>query len=128
MNRMRRRDVVLAVIIAAGFIIHEIGTDWSALSESLHVLVAILGLLIVFGAVGTFVYDRFAENRLDAAASGTTVPEPALPRFLSHDTRWAPLWLAARLYVGIAWLTAGWEKITGSPSWLSSGNGLKGFW
>lgn len=128
MNRMRTRDVVLAVAIAAGFIIHEIGTDWSALSESLHILVALLGLLIVFGAVGTFLYDRFAEHRLDAEASGTVVREPALSRFLFHDTRSAPLWLAARLYVGIAWLTAGWEKITGSPSWLSSGNGLKAYW
>ncbi|MHB8646766.1 MAG: hypothetical protein ACYDAR_13330 [Thermomicrobiales bacterium] len=128
MSRMRTRDVVLAVIIALGFVIHEIGTDWSALSESLHVLVAVLGLLVVFGAVGTFLYDRFAERRIDASASATTVREPALSRFLFHDTRSAPLWLAARLYVGIAWLTAGWEKITGSPSWLTSGAGLKGYW
>lgn len=128
MNRMRKRDVILAVLIAAGFIIHEIGTDWSALSESLHAVVAILGLLIVFGAVGTFLYDRFADRRIDADAEGYVTNEPALSRFLFHDTRSAPLWLAARLYVGLAWFTAGFEKITGSPSWLSDGSGLQKYW
>jgi thiosulfate dehydrogenase [quinone] large subunit len=128
MNRMRTRDVVLAALIAIGFVIHEIGTDWSALSESLHVIIAILGLLIVFGALGTFLYDRFAERRIDADEFETAVPQPALSRFLFHDTRSAPLWLAARLYLGIAWLTAGFEKITGSPSWLSSGSGLQKYW
>jgi thiosulfate dehydrogenase [quinone] large subunit len=128
MSRMKARDVILAAIIALGFVIHEIGTDWSALGEGMHVLIAVLGLLVVFGALGTWLYDRFATRRIDADEYETAVPEPALSRFLFHDTRSAPLWLAARLYVGIAWLTAGWEKITGNPSWLSSGNGLKAYW
>jgi thiosulfate dehydrogenase [quinone] large subunit len=128
MSRMKARDVILAAIIALGFVIHEIGTDWSALGESMHVLIALLGLLVVFGALGTWLYDRFADRRIDADQYETAVPEPAISRFLFHDTRSAPLWLAARLYVGIAWLTAGWEKITGNPSWLSSGNGLKAYW
>ncbi|MGI8688857.1 MAG: DoxX family protein [Thermomicrobiales bacterium] len=128
MSRMRGRDVLFAAIIAVGFIIHEIGADWGALSGSLHVLLAILGLFVVFGALSTWLYDRFAERRIDADAFETAVPEPTIARFLFHDTRSAPLWLAARLYVGIAWLTAAWEKITGSPSWLSNGSALKGFW
>jgi thiosulfate dehydrogenase (quinone) large subunit len=127
MNRMRTRDVVLAVAIAAGFIVHAIGADWSALPASGHVILALLGLAIAFGAVGTMVYDHVVAHPLDAAAA-TSVREPALSRFLFHDTRSAPLWLAVRLYVGIAWLTAGWEKITGSPSWLANGGALKGFW
>ena len=126
MNRMRTRDVVLAVAIAAGFIVHAIGADWSALSASGHVILALLGLAIAFGAVGTMIYDHVVAS-IDAEPS-TAVREPALSRFLFHDTRSAPLWLAVRLYVGIAWLTAGWEKITGSPSWLSNGSALKGFW
>ncbi len=127
MSRMRSRDVILAVIIAAGFIIHAIGTDWSALSGSLRVLLAALGLVVALGAVGTMIYDHVVSHPIDAEPS-TAVREPAVSRFPFHDTRSASLWLAVRLYVGLAWLTAGWEKITGSPSWLSNGNALKGFW
>jgi thiosulfate dehydrogenase [quinone] large subunit len=127
MNKMRTRDVVLAVALAAGFIIHAIGADWSALSGGGHVILALLGLTIAFGAVGTMLYDHVVAHPIDAGLS-TGVREPALSRFLFHDTRSAPLWLAVRLYVGIAWLTAGWEKIIGSPSWLSNGGALKGFW
>jgi thiosulfate dehydrogenase (quinone) large subunit len=132
MNRMRTRDVILAVIIAAGFIIHAIGADWSVLSPGGHVLLALLGLAIAFGAVGTMIYDHVIAHPIDAhpidADQSTSVREPAFSHFFFHDTRSAPLWLAVRLYVGIAWLTAGWEKITGSPSWLSNGSALKGFW
>jgi thiosulfate dehydrogenase (quinone) large subunit len=52
----------------------------------------------------------------------------------------APIWLAARIYVGYLWLHAGWEKVTGTTggvwawhwsftgdSWLRSSAGLKGF-
>jgi len=102
MSRMRGRDVIFAAIIAAGFIIHEIGADWGALSGSLHVILAVLGLLVVFGALGTWLYDRFATRRIDADEYETAVPEPALSRFLFHDTRSAPLWLAARLTEGSA--------------------------
>ncbi len=84
-------------------------------------------LAIAFGAVGTMLNDHVVTHPIDAGQS-TAVREPALSHFLFHDTRSAPLWLAIRLYVGIAWLTAGWEKITGSPSWLSNGGALKGYW
>jgi thiosulfate dehydrogenase (quinone) large subunit len=56
------------------------------------------------------------------------IGEPGPAHFLFHDLRSAPLWLVVRIYVGFAWLEAGWEKITGNPSWLSSGQGLNGFW
>jgi thiosulfate dehydrogenase [quinone] large subunit len=44
----------------------------------------------------------------------TQVPEPPIARFLFADTRMAWFWLIVRLYVGYEWLTAGWEKLTGT--------------
>ena len=40
------------------------------------------------------------------------IPEPNITRFLFADTRMAPLWTLARLYVGYEWLMAGWGKLT----------------
>jgi thiosulfate dehydrogenase [quinone] large subunit len=123
MAGMKTRDVALAAAIVVGFIIFQIGADWR---EGAGALVALLGLLVVLGAVGTFIYDNTVTNRVDAGGA-TEVPAPALSRFLFHDTRAAPLWLAVRLYVGAAWLEAGWHKLTGT-GWVDGGAALKGFW
>jgi thiosulfate dehydrogenase [quinone] large subunit len=124
---MRTRDVILAIVIALGFFVHELASDWEALPSSLRVLLSILGLLVALGAVLTMIYDHVVTHPIDAEAS-TEIPQPAVSRFLFHDTRSAPLWLVIRLYVGIAWFTAGWEKMTGNPSWLTSGASLQKFW
>ena len=54
---------------------------------------------------------------------------PSRPSRASSSTtrRSAPLWLAVRLYVGAAWLEAGWHKLTGT-GWMDGGSALKGFW
>ena len=56
------------------------------------------------------------------------IPEPRATRFLFADTRMAWLWLLVRLYVGWAWLMAGWEKVH-DPAWVGPGAGsaLHGF-
>jgi len=124
---MRTRDVVLAVIIGGGFFVHQLATEWDTLHTSLRVLLSVLGIIVALGAVATMIYDHVVTRPIETVAT-TEVPQPAISRFLFHDTRSAPIWLAVRLYVGIAWAMAGWEKITGNPSWLSNGNALKGFW
>lgn len=43
---------------------------------------------------------------------GTAIPEPNITRLLFADTRLAPLWLIIRVYLGVLWLLAGWDKIT----------------
>src|SRR5947209_7164916 len=127
MSTMRWRDVILAAVIALGFFVHELASDWEAIPSSLRVLLSILGILVALGAVLTMIYENIVKRPMDTAAATTEVPQPVVSRFLFHDTRSAPLWLAVRLYVGIAWLTAGWEKMTGNPSWLSSGASLQKF-
>jgi thiosulfate dehydrogenase [quinone] large subunit len=123
MAGMKTRDVVLAAAIVVGFIIFQVGADWR---EGAGALLALLGLVVVLGAVATLIYDNTVTNRVDAGGA-TVVPEPAVSRYLFHDTRAAPLWLAVRLYVGAAWLEAGWGKITGT-GWLDGGSSLLGFW
>ena len=51
------------------------------------------------------------------------------PPFVAHlfgSTRWAWLWLIARVYLGYVWLTGGLDKIE-NAAWMNGGV-LKGFW
>jgi thiosulfate dehydrogenase (quinone) large subunit len=55
------------------------------------------------------------------------IPNPPFARDLFGNTRWAWLWLIARIYVGYTWLTSGWGKVT-DPAWMETGLALRGFW
>lgn len=56
------------------------------------------------------------------------VEEPSVARFVFANTSAAWGWLIVRLYVGWAWLTAGWKKI-GSSAWTGdeAGTAVEGF-
>jgi thiosulfate dehydrogenase [quinone] large subunit len=56
------------------------------------------------------------------------IPENPVSRFLFSNTRAAFIWLVIRLYVGYAWLDAGWHKVT-NDAWVgdNAGAGLTGF-
>ncbi len=56
-----------------------------------------------------------------------TVSDPPVATALFSNTRWAWLWLVARLYVGYTWITSGWGKLS-NPGWTQTGEVLKGFW
>lgn len=58
------------------------------------------------------------------------VSDPPLARFLFSDTRMAVVWLAVRIYVGWAWLEAGWHKIeaVGASNYIADGAGILAFW
>ena len=55
------------------------------------------------------------------------VNDPPIARFLYSDTRFAWVWLVARLYVAYVWLSSGTGKLA-NPGWVSDGSALKGFW
>jgi thiosulfate dehydrogenase (quinone) large subunit len=67
---------------------------------------------------------------------GTQLQKRKIQRFedsplalsLFGDVRWAWIWLILRLYVGWAWLQAGWGKV-GNPAWTgdNAGAALTGF-
>ena len=56
------------------------------------------------------------------------IPENPVSRFLFSDTRSGLIWLFIRLYVGYAWLKAGWGKVQ-SEAWTgeNAGAALTGF-
>lgn len=56
------------------------------------------------------------------------IPENPVSRFLFSSTRAGLIWLVVRLYLGYAWITAGWKKVN-SDAWTgdNAGAALKGF-
>ena len=57
----------------------------------------------------------------------TIITDPPFASALFGSTRWAWLWLIARLYIGYTWFESGLEKFS-NPAWVSTGEALKGFW
>jgi thiosulfate dehydrogenase [quinone] large subunit len=68
----------------------------------------------------------------DRIFTGHEVRDPSWFRFIFSDTRMAPLWAVARLYLGYQWLVSGWSKAWGENRWINvsgpDGLPLKGFW
>jgi thiosulfate dehydrogenase [quinone] large subunit len=61
----------------------------------------------------------------------SVIADPPLSRFLFSDTRMAVVWLIVRVYVGYAWLDAGWHKVidTGAKTnYIIDGSGILAFW
>ncbi|MDF2670512.1 MAG: putative rane protein [Paenibacillus sp.] len=56
------------------------------------------------------------------------IPENPVSHFLFSSTRASWIWLIIRLYVGYAWVTAGWKKVN-SDAWTGekAGSALQGF-
>jgi thiosulfate dehydrogenase [quinone] large subunit len=69
---------------------------------------------------------------LERVFVGRELRDPSWFRLVFADTRLAPLWLAARLYLGYQWLLAGWHKIWGGERWIAvsgpDGLPLRDFW
>ena len=62
---------------------------------------------------------------------GTVIQDPPIARFLFSDTRMSLVWLLVRVYVGWAWLDAGWHKVidTGAKTnYVIDGQGILAFW
>src|SRR3972149_10640977 len=58
--------------------------------------------------------------------------DPRWFRRIFSDTRMAPFWAVARMYLGYQWLLAGWHKVWGEERWINvpgpDGVQLSGFW
>jgi thiosulfate dehydrogenase [quinone] large subunit len=65
--------------------------------------------------------------RSDPDTDAVHIESPAFTRFLFEDSRAGLVWLPIRLFVGFAWLEAGWHKLTGG-GWIDGGAALAGYW
>ena len=128
MSRLKSLDVMLAAMVAGGFILFQYVAEHLDYTHGAGLALAVLAVAVVVGAAGTFIYDRMVKHPVEVGS--TEVPQPAISRFLFHDTRSAALWLVVRFYVGFQWLEAGFHKVTDAKgAWdYGNGSGLLGYW
>lgn len=67
------------------------------------------------------------EDRKQADAQEIEIEGPRFVRFLFNNSRAGLFWLPIRLFVGFAWLEAGWHKFV-DPGWTSGGEALRSYW
>lgn len=85
-------------------------------------------LLILFVVALILAFAQYFFERATLTSTSTTeqFPEPAISRFFLASTGAAGLWFVIRMYVGVEWLLAGWEKVQ-SAAWGTSGKAISGF-
>jgi thiosulfate dehydrogenase (quinone) large subunit len=69
----------------------------------------------------------YLDARKDPDSDQVEIEGPGFTRFLFGNSRAGLFWLPIRLFLGFAWLEAGWHKFTGT-GWMDGGEALKGFW
>ena len=67
------------------------------------------------------------EDRKNPDSKEVEIEGPAFARFLFGNSRAGLFWLPIRLFVGFAWLEAGWHKFT-DPEWTQGGAALRAYW
>ena len=61
-------------------------------------------------------------------ATSVEIEGPAFTRFLFCNTRAGLFWLPIRLFLGFAWLEAGWHKLTRRRAGSTAAPPSQGFW
>ena len=67
------------------------------------------------------------EDRKNPESKEIEIEGPAFTQFLFGNSRAGLFWLPIRLFVGFAWLEAGWHKFT-DPEWTQGGAALRSYW
>lgn len=64
---------------------------------------------------------------MNKSTSAVTMTDPPFAVSLFSSTKWAWLWLIARIWLGYQWVSASLHKLS-DPGWMQTGESLKAFW
>jgi thiosulfate dehydrogenase [quinone] large subunit len=120
MSALRR--LALPLGIAAAILLFLLVNPWFVLEGTVRDVVT-----VAFWVISIVLLVALFEDRNQPDSSEVEVEGPAFVRFLFNNTRAGLFWLPIRLFVGFAWLDAGWHKFT-DPGWMQGGAALRGFW
>ncbi|HEY7589835.1 MAG TPA: DoxX family membrane protein [Candidatus Limnocylindrales bacterium] len=117
------RRLALPVGIVAALLLIYMENPWISPPEGIVSQAVTIGFWVLMIALIVILF----EDRKGHDADTVNVEGPAFTRFLFSNTRAGLFWLPIRLFVGFAWLDAGWHKFT-DPAWMNGGSALRGYW
>ena len=77
-------------------------------------------LTVIFWVAAVVLLVLLFQDRNNPQAQNVEVEGPAFSRYLFGNTRAGLFWLPIRIFLGFAWLLAGWGKVSGS-GWINDG-------
>jgi len=119
------RGLAMLIGVIAAVLLVLLFNPWYVIDEGPIRVVLTVAFWLSFIILLVALFD----DRNEPAADEMEIDGPRFVRFLFHNTRAGLFWLPIRLFVGFAWLEAGWGKATDpNGAWLQGGTALKGFW
>jgi thiosulfate dehydrogenase [quinone] large subunit len=120
-DAMRRWTVPIGVV--AALLLFYLFNPWVLPPEGAVRTVVTVAFWITFIVLLVILF----EDRKRPDAGDVEIEGPAFVRFLFHNSRAGLFWLPIRLFVGFAWIEAGWHKFT-DPEWTQGGAALRAYW
>ena len=117
------RSIATIIGVVATILLVWMVNPWVEVPEGLSQIVTISFWVLAVALVVLLYLDA----RKDPDAETVEIEGPGFTRFLFANSRAGLFWLPIRLFVGFAWLEAGWHKFTGT-GWMDGGSALQGFW
>ena len=117
------RNPALALGVVAAVLLLWMANPWVSVPDGIAQFVTIA----FWVASIALVIVLYLEARRDPKADEVEIEGPAFARFLFNNSRAGLFWLPIRLFVGFAWLEAGWHKFT-DPEWTQGGAALRAYW
>ena len=118
-----QRSIATVIGVIATLLLVWMVNPWFAVPEGLNQIVTIAFWVSAIALVVVLYLDA----RRDPDSDQVEIEGPGFTRFLFGNSRAGLFWLPIRLFLGFAWLEAGWHKFTGT-GWMDGGAALQGYW
>ncbi len=120
---MDRRTLAKALGVIAAVLLFYAANPWVEPPEgAVHDLV-VLGFWVSFLALLVVLF----QDRKSPGGDAIEIEGPRFATFLFSNTRAGFFWLPIRVFLGFAWIEAGWHKLA-DGGWIDGGASLAGYW
>ncbi|GAC1666590.1 MAG: hypothetical protein NVS9B8_08110 [Candidatus Limnocylindrales bacterium] len=120
------RRYVTGLGVVAALILFWMENPWfnpESISKDLRTAMTVI-FWVLFMAVIVLMF----QDRRNSQATEVQIEGPAFTRYLFANRAAGLFWLPIRLFLGFAWIEAGWHKLTGGGWITDGGSALAGYW
>src|SRR4029079_6969291 len=118
------RGLAIPIGVVAAVLLFLLFNPWLKIDEGTtlrQILTAAFWIVFVILLVALF------EDRKNPDSKDVEIEGPAFTRFLFGNSRAGLFWLPLPLFVGVAWVGAGWHTFT-APAWTRGASALRAYW